>query len=91
MTDKQFQERIEKFQFDVFTNKDMEYPPGMLEEFYMYWSEPNKKNKMRFELEKTWELSRRLKRWHSNNLNWNKNGNNNASSRIDALKQFVNG
>ena len=41
--------------------------------FLEYWSEPNKSNtKMRFELEKTWDLSRRLKRWANSNFNQNK-------------------
>jgi uncharacterized protein YdaU (DUF1376 family) len=40
--------------------------------FLEFWSEPNKSNtKMRFELEKTWDLSRRLKRWVSNSFNKN--------------------
>ncbi len=38
--------------------------------FIDYWTEPNKsKTKLRFELEKTWDLSRRIKRWSSNNFN----------------------
>ena len=43
------------------------YPAYMLKEFIDYWSEPNKSgSKMRFELEKTWDLKRRLERWSSN-------------------------
>jgi len=38
--------------------------------FFEYWSEPNKSNtKMRFELEKTWDLNRRIKRWTSSSFN----------------------
>tara|TARA_R100001443_G_scaffold1056_1_gene4139 strand:+ start:16155 stop:16907 length:753 start_codon:yes stop_codon:yes gene_type:complete len=38
--------------------------------FIDYWTEPNKsQTKLRFELEKTWDLSRRIKRWASNNFN----------------------
>lgn len=41
------------------------YPAKMLREFYDYWSEHNENGKkMRFEMEKTWHLSRRLARWH---------------------------
>jgi len=37
---------------------------NMLKEFYNYWTEPNQsKTKMRFELEKTWSLDRRLETW----------------------------
>jgi len=33
-------------------------------EFVSYWTEPNKsKTKMRFELEKTWDTTRRLQTW----------------------------
>jgi hypothetical protein len=31
--------------------------------FIDYWSEKNKKGKMRWELQKTWDLSLRMKRW----------------------------
>lgn len=41
-----------------------EYPREMLNDFYRYWVEPNKKGKMRWELEKTWRLDLRLKTWH---------------------------
>ncbi len=41
-----------------------QYPKKMLREFFDYWSEPNpSKTKMRFELEKTWEINRRLSTW----------------------------
>ena len=50
------------------------YGKDMLREFLLYWSEPNKsKSKMRFEMEKTWSLARRLERWASNNFG-KKNG-----------------
>ena len=57
--------REEIFKSDVLKFKN--YPQGMLYEFLEYWTEPNKsKNKMRFELEKTWDLKRRLQRWGAN-------------------------
>jgi len=41
--------------------------------FFSYWAEPNKsKTYMRWELEKTWDLNLRLKRWYNNNKNWYK-------------------
>jgi hypothetical protein len=44
------------------------FTESMKQEFYDYWSEPNKSNtKMRFEQEKTWDLGRRLARWANNN------------------------
>ena len=45
------------------------YSKNMLIDFYNYWSEKNKKDKMRFELEKTWDISKRLARWNKNNIN----------------------
>lgn len=47
-----------------------EYSESMLEDFYLYWSEKtHNNNKMKFELQKTWELPRRLKRWAKNQKN----------------------
>lgn len=41
-----------------------QYPKEMIRAFYDYWSELNKsETKMRYELEKTWELPLRLKTW----------------------------
>ena len=40
------------------------------EDFFLYWSELNKsKTKMRFQLERTWNLKRRLQRWCNNGFN----------------------
>lgn len=40
------------------------YTPEMIRNFFNYWSEMNvSQTKMRFEKEKTWELSRRLATW----------------------------
>jgi hypothetical protein len=44
------------------------YPQKLKQEFFDYWSEPDRapKPKMRFEKEKTWHLGRRLSRWANN-------------------------
>ena len=39
------------------------YPPEILQVFFDYWSEPDAEGNMRYELEPTWELSRRLDTW----------------------------
>lgn len=53
------------------------YGASMITEFYEYWSELNKSGtKMRFEQQKTWELSKRLKRWSDNNKKYDNNRNN---------------
>ena len=52
-----------------------QYGKETIREFFDYWTEPNKsKTKMRFELEKTWDLSRRLSTWNRNGFNFSKNG-----------------
>ncbi len=49
------------------------YPKEMLNEFILYWTEPNKsKTKMRYELEKTWDTSRRLATWARNTKQFTK-------------------
>jgi hypothetical protein len=43
------------------------YEKETLKTFFEYWSEPNKsKTQLRYEIEKTWDISRRLKRWGAN-------------------------
>jgi hypothetical protein len=65
------EERALNFKNQVFNFNN--YPKDMLELFCEYWIEPNKsKSKMRFELEKTWDLSRRLKTWKRNEEKWSK-------------------
>jgi hypothetical protein len=49
------------------------YPKEMLRKFFDYWTELNKsQTKMRFEMEKTWELSKRLRTWASIDKDFNK-------------------
>ena len=43
------------------------YSKDMLNDFYEYWTEPNKSHtKMLFETKQTWDTSRRLSRWERN-------------------------
>ena len=45
------------------------YPDEMLRGFYFYWSEANKSfTKMRFEMQKTFQIDLRLKTWYNNDL-----------------------
>lgn len=49
------------------------YGKDLLNNFYKYWTEPNKSNtKFRMELEKTWSLERRLETWANNDKGFNK-------------------
>ena len=49
--------------------------PRICDEFIDYWTEPNKtKTKMKFEIQETFDISRRLKRWINNDFSNNSNG-----------------
>ena len=66
------------------------YGKEMVRAFFDYWTEPNKsQTKMRFELEKTWDLSRRLNTWaFRQGFNKNKsNGTDNRTNSETARKQ----
>ena len=52
------------------------YGKDFLNDFYKYWTEPNKSGtKFKQELEKTWDLERRLETWARNDKNFKKNDN----------------
>lgn len=52
------------------------YGREMVRAFFDYWSEPNKSHsKMRFELERTWDVARRLNTWASKDNSFNRNNN----------------
>ena len=84
---KNLEKRQQKFKEDifVFSNK---YPKEMLFDFYNYWSEPNKsKTKFLSELQRTFDLSRRLARWSKNDFNRNKQTNFVDESQIELQKK----
>jgi hypothetical protein len=71
-SDKKIEKREIKFKSEVFEflNK---YPEVLLNKFCNYWTEKNKsRTKMRFELEKTFEIDRRLSTWASKDKDFNK-------------------
>ena len=60
------EERKQKFALTLksFVEK---YGRDFIKDFYLYWSEPTLDNKkLKYELEKTWSLERRLSTWESN-------------------------
>ena len=64
------EERKNKFKDEIKIYID-EVPKAIIKEFYSYWTEPTKSGtKMRFELEKTWDLKRRLRTWLKNTSQW---------------------
>ena len=68
------------------------YSGDMLRAFADYWTEPNRSNtKMRFELEKTWELGRRLSTWASRErvTPRQQTGQPQRIAPVDALRDFA--
>ena len=56
-------DRTQKFK-DELTPFVEQYGKDMIRAFFDYWSEPNKaKTKMRYEMQKTWDVSGRLRTW----------------------------
>jgi hypothetical protein len=66
------------------------YGMPMLKDFFDYWSEPNPSNtKMRFELQKTWDVNRRLARWARNNYKRYDRQQPTVSDRLDKLADIL--
>jgi len=62
--------REEKFKNDISL---LEFDINIKKQFFDYWKEPNKsKTKMRWEIEKTWDLNARMHRWKRNQQKWDK-------------------
>lgn len=83
-------EREIKFDKDiseaVIDLSEYQIPGKMVKDFFEYWTELNKScTKMKFELEKTWDTKRRLKRWYDNNKKWNNGKANNGSLKGNLL------
>ena len=77
-----FEERKEEF-YNSLVPYVSQYGREMVRAFFNYWSEPNKSHsKMRFELERTWDVARRLGTWASkdNQFNSRNNGTNRQST-----------
>jgi len=70
--EKNLEARETIFISEVWQFKD-QYPDNMIRKFIDYWIEKNKsKTKMRFELQETFEINRRLATWASRNDEFNK-------------------
>lgn len=68
------------------------YGREMIKEFYGYWTEPNKSNtKFKQEMQKTWDLKRRLETWANNQKNFGKAKTENTfENRAANLTDFAN-
>jgi hypothetical protein len=62
--------------------------------FYSYWTEKNSKGKERWEMEKFFDIARRIKTWMTNSTKFKNNGTNNehklgtSAARMEALKNW---
>ena len=81
---------------DIFINNIKEYQEILgdsFTEFVEYWCEPNKNGKLRYELEKFFDVKRRINTWTKNKLRYGntKTFNPTATSkeRMDALAKWV--
>lgn len=59
-------DKKESFEKSVMQIGTLKYPDNLLNDFFNYWSEKNSKGKMRWELEKTFEIPNRLATWNRN-------------------------
>jgi hypothetical protein len=59
-------DKKDSFQNDVKRIGGLKYSESMLLDFFNYWSEKNQKGKMRWELEKAFEIPNRLATWKRN-------------------------
>lgn len=79
----QLEKRKQEFYNSLIPYTDI-YGREMIREFFDFWTEPNKsKTKMRVDLEKTWDLERRLRTWAKRNKVF-VNGNNKDDYRSAA-------
>jgi hypothetical protein len=80
-------DRVETFKTKVYTYSNI-YSVDMLLKFFNYWSELNKSGtKMRFELEKTWEIEKRLITWKNNGIKYDKPPEKNETQIKSMLQQ----
>ena len=68
-----------EFQKETWTINNRKINPTMkveqVENFISYWTESNKNGKrMKFEMQKTFDIKRRLIKWRDNNIEWSKTG-----------------
>lgn len=80
---------------DKFTTEVMlhhnEYKNNVLEGFILYWTEPNRsKTKLRYELQPTFDIARRLKTWQSNQAKFDKPNKNNILDTWQEARKIIN-
>lgn len=68
-----------------------DFSEDLKEEFIDYWTEPSKSGRLRFEMEKTFSVSLRLKRWAKNQTKWNKGTNKGHSKLENQISEYLKG
>jgi hypothetical protein len=85
--EKQFEMNVYQYHVDLGPG----YPEEMLKDFVRYWTEPNKsRTKMRYELEKVFDIPRRLATWASRDNGFSKKPVVNALISYRELVELVN-
>lgn len=83
--------REEKFKNDISL---LEFDINIKKQFFDYWKEPNKsKTKMRWEIEKTWDLKARMQRWCKRQEQWNPKKQKSLKNKLETFnkaKQMMN-
>lgn len=80
-----------KFKTEVWQAKNIDYDEAMLAEFVSYWCEPNRsKTKLRYELQPTFCIERRLKTWYNNQANYKKQTKSNILDTWQQARKIIN-
>jgi len=80
--DKNIEKRKQEFEQLVFECDPLKYNQDMLQKFCNYWTEKNKScTKMKFEMEKTFEIKNRLDYWNSRSKTFNNGFNSKNTGR----------
>ena len=67
-----------------------DYPKEIKDEFISYWTEPNRsKTKVRYQLEKTFDVSRRLATWFKRSKKWS-NGTSKIDKQLSSYEKAIN-
>lgn len=83
-----------KVSFSEMLSPHLEELGNEYDNFFSYWSEKNSKGKERWECEKFFDISRRIKTWILNKNKFNQNGNSNdkpkgtSHDRMEALRNW---
>ena len=68
-----------------------DYNDELLQNFIAYWTEPNRsKTKLKFELQETFSISRRLKRWYTNQSKYNTQTKSNIFETWQKARNIIN-